>query len=221
MVRVRGFALLQESGQYARIGRGGQFGSKLGRDRLDSVPTLWSSNYAADREGTFFVQVLGHRHIRGHHEAFDDVLGHVMTVYCQVFNFPIFHHRRGFDRTKRERAILLANAPQFFRYLLLEAKLRLHARRVGNGLGYRTTPLQPGAGRTVSQLRAVVKPGGIKIVAIDLARVQDVHFDDHGQTVLAIAQRSQVGRKFFRQHREHRHACIDRGGLGCGVAVGG
>ena len=82
-------------------------------------------------------------------------------------------------------------------------------------------PFQPRAGRAVGQLGAVAQPGRINLVPVHLARIGHAHFDDEGQAVLRVQQRSQVGGQFARQHREGRHAGIDRSGLRARLAVGG
>ena len=58
-------------------------------------------------------------------------------------------------------------------------------------------------------------------MAVHVTRIQNAQFDDEGQAVLRIQQRSQVRGKLARQHREGRHPGIDRGGLRRRLAVRG
>ncbi len=142
-----------------------------------------------------------------------------MPAHGEVFDLAIFHDRRGFDRSKSERSVLFANAPELLRGVVLQVKLRLHSRCVRDCGRDRSASLQPGARRAVGQFRAVAKPGRIEVVATHFAGILNTQFDDQRKSVLSVQQRGQVRGKLARQHRKRRHAGIDRGALAGRSAV--
>ena len=117
--------------------------------------------------------------------------------------------------------MLLADAPQLFRRLQLQAELRFHPRHAGDRRRDWSASFQPGTRRTVSQLGPVAEPCRINIVARHLARIEHMQFDDDGTTVLRVQQRSPVRGQFARQHREDGHAGINRSRLRRRVEVYG
>ncbi len=97
MNRVSGVTLSEKFRQGSRIGRGWKIHAELGSNGLDAVPAFWGPHYAAERKATLILEILRHGDVCRHHEAFNDVLGHVVPGDSKVFDLAIFHDGRGLD----------------------------------------------------------------------------------------------------------------------------
>ena len=59
-----------------------RFYGRLSGNGLNPIPSFRRFHDPTHRQRPFFLQVLSHGYIGGHHEAFNDVLSDVVLVSC-------------------------------------------------------------------------------------------------------------------------------------------
>ncbi len=159
------------------------------------------------------LEVTGHDAVGGDHELLDQLFRPVLILGLQIGQHSVTDHRTRLDGLEAQRTTPVARRFQSLCDPVLQPQLRVEPGYRGERTGRRRLTAQPGGHTPVSQLRAVAYECAIDVRLRDRSRAADRHLDDDAQAILVLSQRGQVGREFFRQHRED----LRRGVHGSGV----
>ena len=107
------------------------------------------------------------------------------------------------------------------RNLVLETELRFETGDGLDPLRRGRLPSEPRGDAVISEFRVVADQGPKEGRTEDCPILRNHHLHDDCEAVLTFAERCQIRRQLFRQHREHVAGCVDRRRIVLGMSIQG
>ena len=119
MVRIGGFARLQEIVEGFRVRYGRQLAALLRGQGHNAVPAFGRFHHAPDGRDFRVAERTRHHSVGGDHEIFDQFACAVLLAGANALNFSIDNEDLGLDAVKVERAHFAPRLPQGLRRFIL------------------------------------------------------------------------------------------------------
>ena len=184
------------------------FAERFGR-LDDARPHLRRAHDAAQGRHAAVLQKLGHRGVGGNHQALDDVLRAVVPSLVEPDDSPVLDDGHELVPLKFERAAAPSQLVKHLRYLVLKPDLFFEPFDARERLVRRAAAFEPRAYGLVVHLRAVVYDAAVDLLRRNVAAYGHGELHDDREPVNAFAQRGQVCRKLFGEHREDFRGRVD------------
>ena len=203
------------------FGLGRQRRAARRRDVDDAVPATRRPDDAPERgEEALLEEARGHA-VRGDHQVLDDLATAALVDERERDDLAVLRDGAGFGRLELECAVLDATTTKPPRRLFLHEQL-IAERGVLRDLGRRlAATIEPRAHVLVDELRVVAQARAVHLGRDDRPVRGDRHVRHDREAIDAGEQRGHVARQLVRQHRERRHAGVERRGVRRGMAVEG
>ena len=209
----------EERRQRRGIGRGRQRVAESGGDLADLLPALRGPHHAAKRREALVLQVARGDAVGRDHEVLDQLRRPVPLLLLEVDDVAVGHDRARLEHLEVERAVLVPAGRERLRDAILQPDLRIDAGCGGHRRGHGSLAVEPGPDAAVGELRLVPDARAVDVGRRDRPVVAHDKVDHHGEALLVVRQRREVGRELLGEHRKDARRRVDGRRVSAGVGV--